>query len=753
MREAANILTRPRIYIRILAVYVSVLILPPPAAAEQMSLAIPVSDSIMTVETGLFPAAFASDSVYCGGRLLQPDSEYTFNPQNGRLNLILPLSCDTILLHVFRIPPWLVSPTGNRPPPGRRLLDIETDLIDMPRPSVASPQKISLSGSKSFAFMVGRSGEGSFSQGLNLDFDARVAEDLRMRGSVSDRTGAENQFLAGEGGTVILSELDKYFFEIESRKIIARGGDITASRNRFLPEKRLKGIYAAYSGPVDLAADLGRPAGRFVSQRLNGIDGRQGPYQAIGPDGLPTGIVPGSENVYLDGRRLDAGADNHYFIDYPSGRITFSPRVLITSRSRIELDFEAASGSYEQIVYDGASEVRLWDGKIKFSAGARRETDDENKLRFGSLSDAEIDILRGAGDQTDLAFTDGAAADTAGDYQLLIDGEGNEYYQYVGSGAGDYTVSFSPVGEGNGDYRYLGDGIYQYVGANAGAYRAIRFLTLPVRNDFFYSALEATPYAGGSVQLEFQGNNRDNNLFSKLDDGDNFKGQYSGRAAHEAGRFASRLNLRLRQSSFNPVYRIDPPDDNRRWALPSQKPSGDELRLGFENIWKTPHDRIGAEYGYLGFKDKLWSHRWLMQGQLLDDKALSPRFEYQTANSKKTDSLPGDGLYEKYGGGLSIKAARQVRFDLNYDRELVKNRYDSVPEVEKYRQYQAALFVRRTIVTVSRRIEYQSGYLGYRGPQQDKVELSSEETFGRLQVSLAGTWFRQEKIDSDREDR
>jgi hypothetical protein len=268
----------------------------------------------------------------------------------GEVSFLAPTACETIIIACIQLPTWLTESVGNPVPEGERLIRIGPEIPAGSR-SPSDPRRISLSGNKSFSFSVGRTGQSNFSQGLNVDVDAVLAPNLRVRGSVSDRIGSTDEFVSGAGGTQVLSELDTYFFEIEGSRILARGGDIRTMENHVFPSKRIKGVYAGYSSnKANLSADIGRPAGRFMSRRFRGVDGRQGPYQLIGADGLPTGIVPGSEQVFLDGRLLEGGTDKLYEIDFPSGRITFSPLVLITSRSRIEVDFEAASGDYRQVI-------------------------------------------------------------------------------------------------------------------------------------------------------------------------------------------------------------------------------------------------------------------------------------------------------------------------------------------------------------------------------------------------------------------
>jgi hypothetical protein len=753
MRLISKIFFSPRCVVFFSFVFCGAMVGTVPLEAGTVSQAIPVNSSTKAVETGLLPIALDSDSVYCGGRLLKRGEDYDINVHSGRLTFIKTPACDTIIIRAFRIPHWLTSPSGNPVPEGKRLLGIADEPVPPPSFSSSSVKKITISGNKSFSFNVGRTGDGRFSQGLNLEFDARMADDLRLRGSVSDKSGTGQLPSIGQGGTAILSELDKYFFEIEGRRITARGGDIFAAQSLYLPAKRIKGMYAAYnSRDFNISGDLGRPAGRFITQKIAGIDGRQGPYQAVGSNGAPTGVVPGSETVYLDGVLLEGGADQHYLFDYPSGRLTFSPRVLITSRSRIELDFEAAATDYEQVIYDAGTDLKLFAGKLTFSAGGRRETDDKDKLRFGSLSASDIEVLRQAGDTATLAYVDGAVPDTAGDYTLITDTTGAEYFQYVGGGTGDYSVTFSFVGEGKGDYQYLGDGVYQYVGENNGDYLPVRFLPLPSRNDFFFSFLEMTPYSGGVWRLEYLGNVRNNNLFSTHDDADNFRSQFVGRIRQSGRNFESRFDLRFRQDGYDPVYRIDPPDDTRQRALPDVTPPADELRMDFINVWKTVNNRMEGEIGYLDYRDYLRSYRLKLAGRLLNDKVISPRFEYKSANSKPRADSTGDGLYEKYNAGLALKPIKRVRVDFGFDRELAKNRYGEQPLVDKYELYQGAVFFRQDVLAVSRRIEHRSAHLGFMGPEQDKLEITIDESLGRLQVSMAGTWFNQKELDSDRGD-
>lgn len=724
----------------------------PSARGEQIRLVLhhPIDsvNHVWKIETG--PLAAGADSVYCGGMLLRPEIDYRLQPLTGELRLNSDIACDSLVVFVFRLPAWLQAPAGHPAPQGKRLLHLDSVSVTSAAPAGSTPQRLSLSGNKSFSMTVGRSGEGTFSQGMDVDFDALMGGGLHLRGSISDRGGQTNDI---GGGTTLLSELDKYFFEIEGTRFAARGGDIYTPKGGQLPVKRIKGISTVYQASDRLvAADVGRPPGRFISRKITGADGRQGPYQVVNDDGLPTAVVAGTEKVYLDGRLLESGADKEYLIDYPSGRITFSPGTLITARSRIEVDCEAAATVYDQAVYDVMGKAGLFGRRLTFGLGARRETDEKDRLRYGTLSAGDIDILRNAGDSASLAFTSGAVATAGGNY-AAVDSAGSRYYRFVGSGNGEYAVSFSAVGDRRGDYRYLGDGVYEYVGTGQGSYLPINFLTLPASRDNIYGTLASTFMPGAEARLSYEGTIIDRNLFSTRDDDDNFNSRVAGNVTFDRGGVKSSGDFNFQQAGYYALQRVDEADYARLWAIPDTVVTNDEMRVEETIDAAIPSGRVTAGWGYLNYKDRLNAHRLAFSGRFLDSLPVSPRFEYRTAGSSGWNGRSGSGLFERQNVGASIKAPQAVRIDLDYERELTKNLYGAIPSVEKFTEYRGTVFFRRASLTTSRRIDFSGTDVGYKGPQADKIVLSLEETLGRLTASLSGTYLNLKRLDSDRADR
>jgi len=753
MSLTADTRPAPSIFI-VIVVFISIAGPACPALASPARIIFPVPESLTVIETGLGPVAVGSDSIWCGDSLLRRGDDYMFSYLTGRLVLERKLPCDRIELAVFRLPGWLTEARNRDVPQGRRLVFGE-DRPGVPKRGSTSPGRVTLSGNKSFSFAVNRHGDGQFSQGLTVDFDALVQDQVHVRGSVSDRRAASTTRTPGEiGGTTYLAELDKYFFEMEGRKMKARGGDIVSITNEYLPVKRVKGMGLQYqTSAMSLSGSVGRPAGRFVTTRFLGIDGRQGPYQVNGNNGLPTRVIPGSETVYIDGRRLEGGADKHYLFDYAAGRITFQPGVVITSRSRIDIDFEAAEQDYEQSVTEIAHSLHLFHNRVTFQAGGRRESDNRDRMRFLSFSPDDLAVLAQAGDSARLASGSGITPDSAGAYVSAVDSAGRGYYRYVGPGNGDHTLIFSFVGDRQGDYFYRGDGVYEYAGPNGGSYASKTFLPLPEKHDFLYGALALRPDSTMTLSLDYQASIRDRNLFSPVDDADNWQSLAAGDFSTSFGVWKQKTAVRFRQVLFDPAYRINDPDDNRQWALPDEKRTRDELRFVSTQEIRLPDHQASIRAGYLSFKDDTWSYRLAAEAGLFQSRIISPRFSYLMAASRSTGALARTGLYERYETGVWLKVLRQVRFEINQEREIKKETASLLPRVERYSLYGTRAFIRNTVLSVSRRIDFTSTRLGYRGPQLDQVTVVSEEAWGPWQVSLSGAHLIQKRIDSDRPNR
>ena len=96
------------------------------------------------------------------------------------------------------------------------------------------------------------------------------------------------------------------------------------------------------------------------------------------------------------------------------------------------------------------------------------------------------------------------------------------YFYNPGDSLSRYSVAFSYVGEGNGDYIREALGQFKFVGIKQGGYLPIIFLPLPQLKQLGNLTTSITPFENVQLDLEYAGSLWDKNRFSTLDDGDNY---------------------------------------------------------------------------------------------------------------------------------------------------------------------------------------------------------------------------------------
>ena len=287
------------------------------------------------------------------------------------------------------------------------------------------------------------------------------------------------------------------------------------------PGQPLPGAPPSGTGAVTILDKLGQirsstlvaggvAKGKFASIDLAPIDNVQGPYRLTGPNGEQFIIVlAGSERVYLDGRLQTRGFDYDYVIDYNLAEITFSPRHLITSNSRLKVDFEYSDLNYARSLYTLSHYQQV--GKLNLRGNFYQESDNPDNAANLTLSFQDQQLLRGAGN---VSLVQAPGADSAAFNRTLVQyrrvarndpGTGQRTYAFeyaTDSLSGVYSVRFTDVGGGQGDYilstnqaaANANGRVYEYVGTNLGRYRAVRILPTPL--------LKQMATAGATYQLD-----------------------------------------------------------------------------------------------------------------------------------------------------------------------------------------------------------------------------------------------------------
>jgi hypothetical protein len=185
----------------------------------------------------------------------------------------------------------------------------------------------------------------SLTSGFRMQLSGKIASDIEIVAALTD----ENAPIQPEGNTQTLQEIDKVSVEIKSPNVGGTIGDFNYSSDGTefgRIDRKLQGAMGI--GNYQIGSSQGSTLvlgavtrGKFNTAQFQGIEGVQGPYQLLGKNGeIAIIVVAGTERVYVDGERMTRGETNDYIIDYASAQVTFQPRRLITSASRIVVDFE-----------------------------------------------------------------------------------------------------------------------------------------------------------------------------------------------------------------------------------------------------------------------------------------------------------------------------------------------------------------------------------------------------------------------------
>ena len=271
-------------------------------------------------------------------------------------------------------------------------------------------------------------GNESFSGGLRFQMSGKLSEELEVSGVISD----QKLPFQPDGNTASLDEIDQIFINATHSNGDLTAGDISISskKGRFNTFKRnLSGIKTRIKiNTMDYDIAYGKNKGSFRRLSFKGEDGNQGPYFLTNENGKRNIIVSaGSEEVWLNGKKLIRGDNNDYVINYSNGEIFFNSKNLIFYDSDIDVEFQYQKDMYTQNFLNAALEDKSNDF-FQYSLSFSREKDD-----FKSISDFEKSMFS----KSDVLFQNGAVADSTGDYVLYED-----------------ILIYDPINEASDDNRY-----------------------------------------------------------------------------------------------------------------------------------------------------------------------------------------------------------------------------------------------------------------------------------------------------------
>lgn len=504
-------------------------------------------------------------------------------------------------------------------------------------------------------FTIGTNRDFTLNSGLRLQLTGKLSEDIELVAALSD----ENTPIQPEGNTETLDELDKVFIELKHKNAVGTFGDYELNiRNTEFAQitRKLQGLkgevlFGSTKGQVAIAASRGK----YNSNLIQGQDGNQGPYRLSGINNERTIIViAGSEKVFVDGVAMKRGENNDYVIDYSNAEVTFSAKRLITSASRITIEFEYTDQKFKRNFLGADFETRFIDDKLKIGVSYFQEGDDENSAIDFSYSDEQREILKQAGNDRNKAVISGvsiAPLDSLGKtqgYFAKVDTTINQrsftYYKYLPNNpASIYNVSFTYVGDGSGDYIKESLGVYKFVGIGSGAYLPIVYLPMPEQKQLGNISLSYLISKGISISAELSASSWDKNKISEIDDSQNLgyarkvnfnlEPQEITVADLSLGKIGLSYKDRLIQSKYSSLDRIDDVEFNRNYNISAA--GGDQvLREVQLSLEPAKGLNILSQYGFLMQGESFSSNRIVNQLNLTVPKLFTTHYTFDYVATK-----------------------------------------------------------------------------------------------------------------------
>ena len=401
--------------------------------------------------------------------------------------------------------------------------------------------KLNRTGSISRGLMVGNNQDFSLNSNLNLQLSGMISPTMKILASVTD----DNIPIQPQGNTQQLQDFDKVFIQVSDQKWKLTAGDfwIKNKDSYFLKyHKRGQGIHLKNKiiGNNNIEIDVENSAsiskGKFGRNVIQGIEGNQGPYRLFGNENESFIIIlSGTENVYIDGVLLKRGQNNDYIIDYNTAEISFTANTLINKDKRIIVEFQYSDKNYARSLLQSSTTIKK--NNSSFYVYGYGEQDSKNQPLQLDFDLLDRQTLENIGDNIDLAIGSGIDSvdfNQATNLYQKIDSLGYEVYQYSNNEQqAVYMLTFSNVGQGNGNYKIkennaLGK-VFEWVSPDTisfgtiiknGDYSPIKKLVTPKKRQII-SIGGKTVWSGNSLSYELSTSNMDLNTFSNINNEDN----------------------------------------------------------------------------------------------------------------------------------------------------------------------------------------------------------------------------------------
>lgn len=306
--------------------------------------------------------------------------------------------------------------------------------------SLLDKSTLSITGSKSVTLSLSP-GEGvSIDQSLYLRASGELAPNMNLEAQITDSASP----ITPEGDSRELSSLDQMYIRLYGDPYEVAFGDLDykISGTQFMNiDPKFEGLRAGWLGNPSVAGAVAVSKAKELTVEFDGSNGSQGPYYLrTSSSSSNLQIVAGTEDVYLDGVKMERGDD--YTIDYDEGSITFKINHFITSNSHIRATFQYSDENYRKSLYIAEAGDKIGN-RLQINARMMVQSDDKNNPLQTSFTADDKAALKAAGDHN--AYGNGVTKVPTGQGDYMLDPGG--WFVYVGpDSTGDYVLDFTEVG-------------------------------------------------------------------------------------------------------------------------------------------------------------------------------------------------------------------------------------------------------------------------------------------------------------------
>lgn len=569
------------------------------------------------------------ESIYFEGNR---EIRYQYNPNSGLIYFESGQTLDTVTI-CYQTIPFKLHKTYQR----KNLSDYQeqnsynskkdeakTQMLDK-KVELFPTDNLQKSGSLSRGISFGNTQNVVVNSALNLQLEGKLGDDLNIRASITD----QNVPFQPEGNTAQIQDFDNIYLELYNDNFSLKGGDVVfknRASNFLRYHKNVQGglLNTKYKIGVNSEAEtsfgVSLAKGKFATIQLEVEEGVAGPYRIVIPNTNDFIIImANSEKVYLDGKQLQRGFNYDYIIDYNKAEIQFTSNVLITKFSRVRIDVEYSDQNYSRSIITASHYQRV--GKANFSFNYYSEKDNPDKPITFSLDENDKELMRNIGDDLDKAVKISAQETPFNQDEILyelvdtLDLNSNSVEIFVRSTNAEaivYRVSFSDLGQGNGDYiltNSTANGrIYEWVSPvnneQQGRYGPISKIPAPNRKDMVTlgGGVELSKHEKIFTEVAFSKN--DLNIFSDIDSYDDngfaIKGGFE--SVNRPIQFLKNYKLSANadyefdNEYFNPIDRFRYVEFDRDWSYDqneSNDQSSDHILTLDAQVEKNTLNRFG----------------------------------------------------------------------------------------------------------------------------------------------------------------